>query len=328
MDASAANDDATAVQHDWAAALALREPVASGGYRWWYIDGVSDDGLHGLTLIAFVGSVFSPYYAWARRRGAADPRNHVAMNVGLYGALGHRWAMTERGSGRLAVAPEELVIGPSALRCDGRRLQVSLDEVTAPLPSRIQGTVTVTPAALHTRRFALDEGERHYWQPVAPIARIDVQLQSPALSWRGHGYVDSNGGDEPIGNAFNCWDWSRAALADGSAAMFYDITRRDGSTHLLSLRAGDSGKLEEFAAPPRVQLPHSGWRVARSTRSETAGGAKVQATLEDGPFYARSLVRSTIDGHSVLSVHESVSLERFRAPWVRALLPFKMPRRG
>ena len=43
------------------------------GYVWWYVDALSDDGRHGLTLIAFIGSVFSPYYALARRRGAGDP---------------------------------------------------------------------------------------------------------------------------------------------------------------------------------------------------------------------------------------------------------------
>lgn len=35
--------------------------VPSGGYRWWYLDGLSDDGRHGLTIIGFAGSVFSPY---------------------------------------------------------------------------------------------------------------------------------------------------------------------------------------------------------------------------------------------------------------------------
>jgi carotenoid 1,2-hydratase len=45
---------------------------------------MSDDGQHGMTLIAFVGSVFSPYYAWARRKGQADPENHCALNVAIY----------------------------------------------------------------------------------------------------------------------------------------------------------------------------------------------------------------------------------------------------
>ena len=39
--------------------------VVPGGYAWWYVDAISDDGQHGLTFIAFVVSVFSPYDAWA-----------------------------------------------------------------------------------------------------------------------------------------------------------------------------------------------------------------------------------------------------------------------
>ncbi|HTW27289.1 MAG TPA: carotenoid 1,2-hydratase, partial [Acetobacteraceae bacterium] len=65
------------------------------GYAWWYVDAISDDRCHGLTVIAFIGSVFSPYYAWARRRGAADPHAYCAVNVLLHGPA-RRWTMTER----------------------------------------------------------------------------------------------------------------------------------------------------------------------------------------------------------------------------------------
>jgi carotenoid 1,2-hydratase len=49
-------------------------------------------------------------------------------------------------------------------------------------------------------------------------------------------------------------------------------------------------------------------------------------TVEDTPFYARSLLT---DGASSPAhvVHESLSLERFRSPWVQSMLPFRMPRR-
>jgi hypothetical protein len=65
---------------------AFNTQVPRGGYAWWYLDALSDDGQYGLTVIAFIGSVFSPYYAWARRRGhgLADPLNHCALNVALY----------------------------------------------------------------------------------------------------------------------------------------------------------------------------------------------------------------------------------------------------
>ena len=83
---------ADADRHDLhrAAHSVLRGPddaaIAPGGYAWWYVDALSADRRHGLTVIALLGSVFSPYYARARRRDpAADPLQYCAMNVALYG---------------------------------------------------------------------------------------------------------------------------------------------------------------------------------------------------------------------------------------------------
>ena len=100
------------------------EHVPSGGYAWWYVDALSDDGQHGLTIIAFIGSVFSPYYAWARARGTGDPLNHCAVNVALYGRDRKRWAMTERGRGHVGRASSSLAIGPSLLTWDGDALTI------------------------------------------------------------------------------------------------------------------------------------------------------------------------------------------------------------
>ena len=51
-------------------------------------------------------------------------------------------------------------------------------------------------------------------------------------------------------------------------------------------------------------------------------------TLEDTPFYARSLLDTCLLGEPVHGVHESLDLERFRSGWVQMLLPFRMPRRS
>ncbi len=90
------------------------EVVPPNGYRWWYIDALSADARHGLTIIGFVGSVFSPYYAWARRKGPADAGNHCAINVALYGDAGHRWSMTERGRGASRATPAASPSGQAA----------------------------------------------------------------------------------------------------------------------------------------------------------------------------------------------------------------------
>jgi carotenoid 1,2-hydratase len=54
----------------------------------------------------------------------------------------------------------------------------------------------------------------------------------------------------------------------------------------------------------------------------------VLRSLEDGPFYTRSLVESRWYGRTVVAVHESLDLDRFVRPAVQAMLPFRMPRRG
>ena len=293
---------------------------------------MSDDGSRGLTIIAFLGSVFSPYYAWARRRapgGLAEPLNHAAVNVALYGADGCRWAMTERGRSSVQRSHKTLTIGPSGLHWDGSTLTITIDEVTAPWPSRLRGTVRVVPAALHAESFALDTAGRHRWAPIAPCARVEVDLASPRSRWSGPGYLDSNRGTAPLEADFRRWDWSRARAANGSTAVLYDVTRRDGSELGLALRFDPaSATAEPFEAPPSLPLAPSGWRIARGTRSDRGGAASVVRSLEDGPFYARAVVESRLFGEAASAVHESLDLDRFASPWVQAMLPFRMPRRS
>ena len=47
------------------------------------------------------------------------------------------------------------------------------------------------------RVFALDSANRHQWWPMAPRARIEVDIDSLSVHWRGGGYLDQNFGSEP-----------------------------------------------------------------------------------------------------------------------------------
>ncbi|MEJ8851025.1 carotenoid 1,2-hydratase [Variovorax rhizosphaerae] len=305
--------------------------MAPGGYAWWYVDALSDDGRHGLTIIGFVGSVFSPYYARARRRaagGAADPLDHCALNVALYGDArsDNRWAMTERGRRSVQRDATTLRIGPSIMRWDGDVLVFDIDEVTVPIPSRLRGQVRVHPAAIVARSFALDDTAHHHWRPIAPCARVEVALSHPSLKWRGTGYLDSNTGTRPLEQDFPAWEWSRGTLRDGRTVVLYDVTRRDAEPLSLAVAFDPSGGIEAFEPPGRAALPRTGWRMDRSTRSTAGHAPKVLQTFEDAPFYSRSLIESHLLGERVTAVHESLSLERFAAPWCQWMLPFRMPR--
>jgi carotenoid 1,2-hydratase len=280
-------------------------------------------------LIAFVGSVFSPYYrqAWRRGRGRAD--DHCALNVALYSPGARRWAMTERGHLDVQRAPHRFAIGPSSLQWRDGGLDIQVDEVANPLPQRVRGTVRVTPQGLNRGLHALDDAGRHRWGPIAACARVEVDFDAPGLRWQGHAYLDSNEGDEPITEPFTTWDWLRAPLPDGSTAVVYDVRQSGGrADRLIGLRFRPDGSSEPLPVPARHAVAHSGWRIARSVRSQDAAAASVRQTLEDTPFYARSVVRTRLDGHDVDAMHETLSASRFASPLVQAMLPWRMPRRA
>lgn len=242
--------------------------------------------------------------------------------------------MTERRRRSLNRDCRHYGVGASALTWDGTTLSVEIDERGAPLPYRIKGRVRFAPAAVTAQSFDLTPDGAHRWWPIAPSGRMQVDLEEPGLSWQGSGYLDSNAGDGPIEDAFYRWDWSRAPLpgpAGPAAAVLYDGQRRAadggrGDPFSLALTFGIDGRVDSLPAPPRVTLPRTAWRIDRMTQADPGYGATVVRTLEDTPFYARSELRSRLFGHTVTAMHESLSLDRFRSPIVKAMLRFRMPR--
>ena len=305
-------------------ATGFAAPVPPDGYHWWYVDAISDDGLHALTLIGFVGSVFSPYYAWARQRGPADPANHCAINVALYGIGGKRWAMTERGRATVRRSPDCLTAGPSRLEWQAGSLVATLDEWTFPWPSRMRGTVTLAPMLPPGPSRSLDVAGRHQWRAVAPRARVEVDLTSPGLRWSGEGYHDENWGSEPLEAGFSGWHWSRLHRLDGPTEVCFEARMLEGGQNRFCMQF-PAGAEADAPNPIARELPTSRWGIRR----RLIGGGQVPAggpirIVEDTPFYARSMGSSAAGQ----VVQESLDLDRFRSARVRWLLPFRMPRRG
>ncbi len=241
--------------------------------------------------------------------------------------------MTERGLGSLERCADHLQIGPSSLRWTGGCLEIDLNELGVPIPQRVRGRVRVYPDALCNYSSALDDQGKHRWGPIAPCARVEVDLSKPGLRWRGNAYLDSNEGDEPVTLPFKTWDWSRARMADGSTAVIYDVVQTNGAHTLLAERFRPDGCWSSFdAAPLRQKLPSTLWRIDRGTRADAgglpSGGTCVIETLEDTPFYARSLLQTNLMGEQVTAVHETLEPQRLNRLPVRLMLPWRMPRRA
>jgi carotenoid 1,2-hydratase len=300
------------------------QDISGPGYRWWYVDAESDCGQFGLTIIAFIGSVFSPYYKSA---GRTAPEDHVSLNVALYGPRGRRWAMTERGRGALWRDAITLRIGPSQMRWDGQSLIIDIEEVGAVVPLPVRGQVRVHPHVLGQRRFRLDPSGRHMWEPLAPCARVEVEFTNPGLTWAGTGYLDANHGTEPLETGFADWQWSRAHLKDGSTAVMYEGKLAGGADFGMALRITPDGQAEVMEMPARVVLPKTAWRLDRMTRADAGYTARIRATWEDTPFYSRTALSTRLWGEDVVAVHESLNMRRFDTGAVQWMLPWRMPRK-
>ena len=233
--------------------------------------------------------------------------------------------MTERDRHAVERSATSFAVGPSSLEWRDGVLEIRLDEIAVPVPRRVRGTIRVHPLGCPDLSAPLDADGRHHWQPIAPRSRVELALEHPGLSWSGHGYLDSNRGRVPLEADFTSWHWSRAQAETGPTTVFYDVKRRDGGSLGLALQFDESGRVTPIEAPPLQPLPTSRWwRIGREARVRD-GALRDLRTLEDTPFYARSLFS---DGIALPAhvVHESLSLERFDSAWVQALLPFRMPR--
>lgn len=281
---------------------------------------MSDDGAHAIVVIAMLGNVFSSRYARARAQDRfADPLGFCTMNVALYGR-GAAWSLTERGRGAVTMRPDALAIGPSSMAWEGDDLVVRIEERGAPIGGRVAGTVRVRPRVRTHEEIALDGEGAHRWRPLAPLADVEVKMDAPSLRWSGRGYVDSNDGDASLESAFDEWTWSRASLSGDRVAIAYRATLRGGRQIDASRMIAPSGRTSPMATTTWSALPATAWRLPRTA---PLGASRLVRTLEDTPFYARSLVESRVAGERAIAVHETVSLRRFAAPWVQFLLPFR-----
>lgn len=280
-----------------------------------------------MTIIAFVGSVFSPTYFAARARGKdTAAERFCALNVVLYRARDRCWSFTEHPLARIQRTAQRFDIGASAIAWEGDTLVARIDERSAGIGRPVRGTVRLRPHRCFDHAVALDPAERHHWWPVAPLAEIEVEMARPALRFVGSGYHDTNFGREPLERGFRAWEWSRAELPRGTGVL-YDAEPREGPPSARGLLFGRDGQIEPLDAEQRHRLPRGSWGVARSIRADPGAPPRIRRGLESAPFYTRELVETTIAGHPVLAMHESLDLDRFAHPVVQRMLPFRI-RRG
>lgn len=297
--------------------------VPENGYAWWYVDGISGDGKRAVSVIGFIGSVFSPWYRWSGRK---NPEDHVCINVATYGP-GGRFTMTDRGTPALRQSADTFSVGPSSMRWVNGQLVIDINEISGPpLISRVRGTITVTPSAITSVELPLTEDGTHIWRPFGPVSDISVDLEAPGWQWDGHGYFDANFGTRALEEDFSYWTWGRYPTAGGSTC-FYDATRLDGSKLGSGFHFDPDGTATEIDLPPKLEFKRSLWAVRRETRGDCGFRPRQVMNMLDAPFYSRSMVETRINGEMTVGVHEALDLTRFRSPLIKPMLAVRVPRR-
>jgi carotenoid 1,2-hydratase len=174
--------------------------------------------------------------------------------------------------------------------------------------------------------FLLDEAGRHRWTPLRLNARATVRFDNPhRTEWSGPAYVDTNDGDEPLERGFRSWDWSRTSGSDLTHVV-YDVTRADGSMSSVRRTFRQDGTHVPLSGVEAFEVGKTRWGVRRRVPSDVGTPPRVSRSLEDTPFYARTLSTARVAGQPVHLVHETVDLQRFDRRWVQFLIPFRMRR--
>ena len=275
--------------------------------------------------------MFSPYYAWSGRK---NPDDHVCMNIALYGPNGSRWTMTERSYRAAERSKDRYSIGPSCLRIEQNTVALDFSEWSLPwppkqfIPKKVSGSIKLELGAITPQIFDIDGKGDHRWWPIAPSSRIHFSCDDGAFpNWQGHGYMDSNWGIEGIENGFHHWDWARGDDGDGGSFILYDTVPRDKAPDCLSLHIAEDGTVDHCKKPTRSEMGRGLWGVMRHGHADSSYTPQIIEVFEDGPFYCRSKVKTRLYDRDLILMHESLSGDRFAKPWVKALLPWRMPRR-
>ena len=247
------------------------------------------------------------------------------MNVALYGEHKRAWALHERPVRQSDRARDGVVIGQSSMRWQGDRLRVDVNERTTPFARPVRGTVHLYPELYSGLALQIDGRGEHRWWPVAPLARIEVDLHEPGVHFTGHGYYDANAGVVPLEAAFETWSWSRARAAD-VAYLTYDVSTSAAERMSLAFKISARGDVSDLSPMWSAPMRRSYWGLPRQARVDHGQPCHIVRSLEDGPFYSRALVATRIDGRRVLAMHESLAAHRLRRRWVRRLVKYRMRR--
>ncbi|XXF79011.1 carotenoid 1,2-hydratase [Myxococcaceae bacterium GXIMD 01537] len=292
-------------------------PERPGAYRWFYADVSAGD--YSAVCIFMLGSLFSPRYSVAARRGGR-PLEHCAINFALYHeGSRRRWVLSEYARAERE-GSNVLRIGRSVLRyLDDGRVRMEVDERTAPWGRRVRASLVLEPLTPRVDELQLVPGLPHYWQALAPRARAWLKVDTEGVEAEGLGYHDTNHGEELLGQRLGGWHWTRTHR-DEVTVVDYHLP--DGVPPVRVTAHAEAVTCERgTGVPPEARTTNlTGWGLRVPSRLHAGNTVLgVPKLLESSPFYARVEARE----HGFDALGEVADFRRFHSPLIRWMAHFR-----
>lgn len=312
---------------------------APGGFAWWYLDLVDEQG-NGVVVIASFGLPFLPGYSSAARAGNAPAAgDRPSLNIVCY----HNGRTTfyllqeyERAQAVWADKTETVTLANSRLSTrvegDERILEIDLDCVVPGDSRRLTGSIRVRGPAITWSTPNPLPACAHAWTPLttATPGHATLHLGADLLaSVEGRAYHDRNGSSLPLtGLGIGYWLWGRTPTTTGER-IHYLLWPDDGGAPLaigvevdMTGRATVRHDLTVQTAGQRRGWFGMSWPrdVLLSTPSGPWMSIQHHPPVDDGFFYLRFLTTTSIDGAQRTGVAEAVNPTRIDLPTHRPLV--------
>lgn len=306
---------------------ARHQKTGSGGYEWWYFDGISEDGDYQLVIIFYDGCPFSTrYIREMESRPEADsalPGQHPAISISIY----HKgtpifYSLSQYPPDECSFDEQQpaVTVGENSFRFAERENHGSREysaydlRINERLPSgdELKGIITFTGLNPNERLFADaenpaeskkraddDSSGGHSWNLVLPRAEMQCRMNflrkgliRKELKFNGTGYHDHNTGLEPMKNGFRDWYWGRVHFPEATL-VYYVMNRKNSRDHRAWLISTDNRRLLYTLELTGLKGRRPNGFLLNSARKLTFGDDKLKISLrhhkpvDSGPFYCR-----------------------------------------
>lgn len=295
----------------------------SGGYEWWYFDALSADQEWGIVVIFYQGNPFSPRYI--KGIHGFNPENYPAISISLYKEEKHEYYGFEEfteADFNFQGSPFSIVVGENQLQRAQDKVEVTYNlTLDQELDSGhfLKGELTFkSPLISEQLMNQSSEGDRHFWNLIAPIAEVNGNLEvdgksgHSAIEFKGKGYHDHNTGHEPMKDSFKDWYWGRVHFKD-STLIYYVMNQLDSQQYKAWLI--DSTNQEVIDTFDEIQLTAKsrsllGLKSAKKIiLKSSAHEITIQqsVTVDDGPFYQRFYCDAIVNGQGSVEASSGIS---------------------